>query len=60
MGRGTDAQTHLGSKEMKKYTWEEVEKHRSMGDAWVVVNGKVSRLPFTAESGPRLAADADH
>jgi cytochrome b involved in lipid metabolism len=46
--------------ELKKYSWDEIKKHTSENDAWIVIDGKVydvtSYMP-THPGGPQWIID---
>lgn len=53
MGKGANAQAVLGRvEETKKFTWDEINKHRTPKDAWMVYRNKVYDVSnYTAHPG---------
>jgi len=49
---GGGQQTEPSGRDAGVYTWEEVEKHRSKNDQWLVVNRKVYNVSQWAKRHP--------
>lgn len=52
MGKGGQGQVANGTKAIKSVTWEEIKKHTSEEDKWIVIDGQVYDITRWARKHP--------